>query len=132
MEKELSKLEKELLEIPGWKEMAVKLENLPTDAEFAKLHDEFEKSFALDLEYDISVEPTTQAASEPGIEFENRDVLATANTKTIKISIRIPSFTLAVFKRNSKFTKVAYQTIMNRALKAAALASLTAGESGKV
>ena len=132
MEKELPKLEKELLEIPGWKELAVKLKNLPTDAEFAKLCNEFEKSLALDLEYDISAEPTTQAASEPDTEFENTDVLETAKTKTVKISIRVPSFTLAVFKRNSKLTKVAYQTIMNRALKAAALASWTAGEPGKV
>ena len=121
MKKELSKLEKELLEIPGWKEMAVKLENLPTDAEFAKLHDEFEKSLALNLEYDISVEPTTQAASEPGIEFENTDVLTTAKSKTTKISIRIPTRTLAGFKRDAKATRVAYQTIINRALKAAAL-----------
>ena len=121
MEKELSKLEKELLEIPGWKEMIVKLENLPADAEFAKLHDEFEKSFALDLKYDISVEPTTQAASEPGIELENTDVSTTAKSKSTKISIRIPTRTLAAFKRDAKATRVAYQTIINRALKAAAL-----------
>lgn len=117
MENEVSDLDIALNKLPGWKAIAHQMRNLPGDAEFDKLCAEFEASVRHDIDFDITSIPSPPTSDSFVVDGP---LPAIGLPKTIKISIRIPSITVMAFKEKAKVAKTGYQTLMNRALKAAA------------
>lgn len=70
---------------------------------------------ASDLECDFSNIPPPCARRPPTL------ASVASATGTLKVSIRIPALTLAAFKERAAKTGTAYQSLINKTLKAAAL-----------
>lgn len=119
MKKELSPLQIALSKTPGWEKIEFLFENMPTDAELAKLEAEFAASVAHDLEYNFGCESVGLPPPSDSVVVD-RPLPAKELPKTTKVSIRIPTATVMAFKEKSKVAKVGYQTLINRVLKSAA------------
>lgn len=112
----MSELEIALNKLPWWKDIARQLKDLPNDAEFNKMCVEFEASLEHDLNFDFD---TICQLPTPDRFVVDKTLPATRLPSTMKVSIRIPTATVIAFKERSKVAKVGYQTLINRALKAA-------------
>jgi uncharacterized protein (DUF4415 family) len=112
-----------MAKIPGLRSLVIPVENIPDDAEFEALYAEFDAQMALEHQAMSAFNPGADVTtSTPGSEPKMTPPAPAATKRSQKTTIRIPAAVLAAFKAKAEATSTPYQTLMNRALRAASTA----------
>lgn len=112
-----------MAKIPGLRGLVIPIENIPDDAEFDALCASFDAQMALEQQAMPAFNPAADVtASTPGSEPKMTPPAPPTTRPSQKTTIRIPTVVLAAYKAKAKATGTPYQTLMNRALRAASTA----------
>jgi uncharacterized protein (DUF4415 family) len=112
-----------MAKIPGLRSLVIPVENIPDDAEFEALHAEFDAQMELEHQALSAFNPAANVpTSTPESEPRATPAAPTSTRPSQQTTIRIPTVVLAAYKAKARATGTPYQTLMNRALRAASTA----------